>query len=205
MTDDPEALTQFIFRCRERGVGVEAMLDCLQRVSDAPQDRVSAQRPLRPAAGAGGVHTGRDSRIAAGSTRSSNWPTGTARTRVQECTAPRAGCCGNGARRRLFARWIKLRCRIRLTASGSRWQSRCNRCRPRNRPRVLRRRMPLRSPLRPKETLPHNRRLTQPRNRPHPVRPRNRNRRRRGAASQDVLLHVHRLSAGRVHDRVRER
>jgi serine/threonine protein kinase/formylglycine-generating enzyme required for sulfatase activity len=39
MTDDPEALTQFIFRCRERGIGVEALLDCLQRASDAPQDR----------------------------------------------------------------------------------------------------------------------------------------------------------------------
>ena len=39
MTDDPEALTQFIVRCRERGVGAEALLDCLQRLSDAPQDR----------------------------------------------------------------------------------------------------------------------------------------------------------------------
>ncbi|MBM4093026.1 MAG: hypothetical protein FJ276_27000, partial [Planctomycetes bacterium] len=39
MTDDPEALTQFIFRCRPRGVGVDALLDCLQLVSDAPRDR----------------------------------------------------------------------------------------------------------------------------------------------------------------------
>jgi formylglycine-generating enzyme required for sulfatase activity len=39
MTDDPEALTQFIFRCRPRGVGVDALLDCLKRVSDAPKDR----------------------------------------------------------------------------------------------------------------------------------------------------------------------
>jgi hypothetical protein len=39
MTDDPEALTQFIFRCRPRGVGVDALLDCLQRVSDGPVDR----------------------------------------------------------------------------------------------------------------------------------------------------------------------
>ena len=39
MTDDPEALTQFIFRCRPRGVGVESLLDCLQRVSDASKDR----------------------------------------------------------------------------------------------------------------------------------------------------------------------
>ncbi len=39
MTDDPEALTQFIFRYRERGVGVDSLLDCLRIVSDAPQDR----------------------------------------------------------------------------------------------------------------------------------------------------------------------
>jgi eukaryotic-like serine/threonine-protein kinase len=39
MTDDPEALTQFIFRCRPRGVAVDALLDCLQRVSAAPKDR----------------------------------------------------------------------------------------------------------------------------------------------------------------------
>lgn len=39
LTDDPEALTQFIFRCRPRGVGVESLLDCVLRISDAPQDR----------------------------------------------------------------------------------------------------------------------------------------------------------------------
>jgi len=39
MTDDPEALTQFMFRCRPRGVAVDALLDCLQRVSVAPKDR----------------------------------------------------------------------------------------------------------------------------------------------------------------------
>lgn len=37
MNDDPEALTQFIFRCRPRGVGVDALLDCLQLVSDSPK------------------------------------------------------------------------------------------------------------------------------------------------------------------------
>ena len=37
-TDDPEALTQFMFRCRPRGVAVNALLDCLQRVSVAPKD-----------------------------------------------------------------------------------------------------------------------------------------------------------------------
>ncbi len=39
MSDDPEALTQFIFRCRPRGVAVDALLDCLQLVSVAPKDR----------------------------------------------------------------------------------------------------------------------------------------------------------------------
>ena len=39
MSDDPEALTQFIFRCRPRGVTLDALLDCRQRVSDAPKDR----------------------------------------------------------------------------------------------------------------------------------------------------------------------
>ena len=39
MSDDSEALTQFIFRCRPRGVAVDALLDCLQRVSIAPKDR----------------------------------------------------------------------------------------------------------------------------------------------------------------------
>jgi eukaryotic-like serine/threonine-protein kinase len=38
MSDDPEALTQFIFRCRPRGVAVDALLDCLERVSVAPKD-----------------------------------------------------------------------------------------------------------------------------------------------------------------------
>ena len=39
MTDDPEALTQFIFRCRDRGVRVEELLDCLRIVSESPMDR----------------------------------------------------------------------------------------------------------------------------------------------------------------------
>jgi formylglycine-generating enzyme required for sulfatase activity len=38
-TDDPEALTQFIFRCRPRGVVVDALLDCLERASDSPANR----------------------------------------------------------------------------------------------------------------------------------------------------------------------
>ncbi len=33
VTDDPEGLTQFIFRCRSRGVGAEALLDCLRLAS----------------------------------------------------------------------------------------------------------------------------------------------------------------------------
>jgi len=40
VSDDPEALTQFIFRCRARGVGVDALLDCLQHLSDGPANRV---------------------------------------------------------------------------------------------------------------------------------------------------------------------
>ncbi len=39
VTDDPEALTQFIFRCRPRGVGVVALLDCLRIVSVGPAER----------------------------------------------------------------------------------------------------------------------------------------------------------------------
>jgi serine/threonine protein kinase len=38
-TDDPEALTQFIIRCRERGVGVDALLDCLEQVTSGPANR----------------------------------------------------------------------------------------------------------------------------------------------------------------------
>jgi len=37
MTDDPEALTQFIFRCRDRGVRVEELLDCFALVANQPQ------------------------------------------------------------------------------------------------------------------------------------------------------------------------
>jgi hypothetical protein len=36
---DPEAMTQFIFRCRPRGVGVQALLDCLEIVTAAPPGR----------------------------------------------------------------------------------------------------------------------------------------------------------------------
>jgi len=39
LTDDPEALTQFIFRCRDREVSAEALLDCLDMVSQASADR----------------------------------------------------------------------------------------------------------------------------------------------------------------------
>jgi formylglycine-generating enzyme required for sulfatase activity len=39
VSDDPEAMTQFIFRCRERGIGVEALLDCLERVRDNRPNR----------------------------------------------------------------------------------------------------------------------------------------------------------------------
>jgi serine/threonine protein kinase/formylglycine-generating enzyme required for sulfatase activity len=39
MSDDPEALAQFVFRCRPRGVAVDALLDCLERVSALQKDR----------------------------------------------------------------------------------------------------------------------------------------------------------------------
>ena len=66
MTDDPEALTQFIFRCRPREVGVDALLDCLQLVMHAPNRSLSTQHAVRPAAGAGGICAGGDPRHRAG-------------------------------------------------------------------------------------------------------------------------------------------
>ncbi|MFM9067616.1 MAG: formylglycine-generating enzyme family protein, partial [Planctomycetota bacterium] len=39
MTDDPEAMTQFIFRCRPRGVGIDSLLELFDLVSAAPRDR----------------------------------------------------------------------------------------------------------------------------------------------------------------------
>ena len=39
VSDDPEALTQFIFRCRARGVGVDALLDCLEQLERGPANR----------------------------------------------------------------------------------------------------------------------------------------------------------------------
>ena len=46
-TDDPEALTQFIFRCRERGVGVEPLLELLdiesRRASEGPALEISSE------------------------------------------------------------------------------------------------------------------------------------------------------------------
>ena len=45
VADDPEAMTQFIFRCRPRGVGIDALLDCLQLASDAPAQNVPRDAP----------------------------------------------------------------------------------------------------------------------------------------------------------------
>ncbi len=39
VSDDPEALTQFIFRCRARGVGVDALLDCLEQLKSGAANR----------------------------------------------------------------------------------------------------------------------------------------------------------------------
>jgi formylglycine-generating enzyme required for sulfatase activity len=40
-SDDPEALTQFIFRCKPRGIGVEPLLDLLDLVTTAPTGKFS--------------------------------------------------------------------------------------------------------------------------------------------------------------------
>ncbi|MFM8221485.1 MAG: hypothetical protein ACKOJF_21445, partial [Planctomycetaceae bacterium] len=42
MDDDPEALTQFIFRCGPRGVDVEDLLECLDLVGEVQGDRGNA-------------------------------------------------------------------------------------------------------------------------------------------------------------------
>ena len=68
MTDDPEALTQFIFRCRPRGVAVDALLDCLATGQRRSEGSLSKKHPVCPAAGTGGVFTRGDSRFASGST-----------------------------------------------------------------------------------------------------------------------------------------
>ena len=47
MTDDPEALTQFIFRCRDRGVRVEELLDVLQIVTRSKSERRSENSQMR--------------------------------------------------------------------------------------------------------------------------------------------------------------
>ena len=98
MTDDPEALTQFIFRCRPRGVGVDALLDCLERVSVAPKDRYPKNTRYAPAAGIGGVFSRGDSRFGSGSNSLSNWPIGIAMIRVQEFTMPAGWLRGTGGR-----------------------------------------------------------------------------------------------------------
>ena len=69
MTDDPEALTQFIFRCRPRGVGVDPLLDCLGIVNVGPVERYPQKRSIRTAAGAGGIQAGGNPRLASGKTR----------------------------------------------------------------------------------------------------------------------------------------
>ncbi len=39
VADDPEAMTQFIFGCRARGAGADALLDCLERLGDGAANR----------------------------------------------------------------------------------------------------------------------------------------------------------------------
>ena len=68
MTDDPEALTQFIFRCRPRGVAVDAALGLSATGQRRSERSLSKKHSVRPAAGVGGVFPRGDSRIASGST-----------------------------------------------------------------------------------------------------------------------------------------
>ena len=46
MTDDPEALTQFIFRCRPRGVGIDALLDMLQLIVESKGSTIIPTRSV---------------------------------------------------------------------------------------------------------------------------------------------------------------
>ena len=62
MTDDPEALTQFIFRCRPRGVGVNARTGLLANRERRSCGSLSAQRPVRAALGGSGSLRSRKSR-----------------------------------------------------------------------------------------------------------------------------------------------
>ena len=67
VTDDPEALTQFIFRCRPRGVGCGPAPGLL---ADREPVRSSATRArsVRAVAGAGGIQFGGNPRSASGNT-----------------------------------------------------------------------------------------------------------------------------------------
>ena len=123
MTDDPEALTQFIFRCRPRGVAVDGLLDCLERVNDAPKDRYPKNTRYALLLALGSFRSTRFPNCG-GDHFSSNWPAGTAMIRVREYTVPRDGCCGNGGRRRPSDRWIRPQSRMRPTGSGLPWRSR---------------------------------------------------------------------------------
>ena len=112
VTDDPEALTQFIFRCRGRGVGVDSLLDCLGIVSDGPVERYPRNTRYALLLRWGSIHSRRFPNRA-GLRSLGNWPAGTAMIRVREYTVPQVGCCGSGGRRRSCARWIRSRCRTR--------------------------------------------------------------------------------------------
>ena len=64
MRGDPEALTQFIFRCRPRGVGVECCIGLSATGQRCPRKIVIRTTLVRPAAPAnGGCLTRGDSRI----------------------------------------------------------------------------------------------------------------------------------------------
>ena len=112
VTDDPEALTQFIFRCRGRGVGVDPLLDCLGIVSDGPVKRYprNTRYALLLALGEFSLEEIPESRRQA--LLEATGRTGIAMIRVREYMVPRVGCCGNGGRRRSCARWTRPRCHM---------------------------------------------------------------------------------------------
>ena len=122
MTDDPEALTQFIFRCRPRGVAVDALLDCL-RVSDAPEDRYpkNTRYALLLALGEFSLEEIPESRREALLKQLADWYRHDPSSGVHGAAGWLLRQWGQAE---VVRRWIKPRCRILPTASGSRWRSR---------------------------------------------------------------------------------
>ncbi len=119
MTDDPEALTQFIFCCRDRGVRVEELLDCLRIVSGVPVDRYprNTRYALLLALGEYTLDeipaTQREPLLK----QLGDWYRNDPSSGVHGA----AGCCGTGDRTRWCGRSIRLQCRMLRIASGLLW------------------------------------------------------------------------------------